>query len=281
MKKHTRKFKRRTKAKIDLNILSNRTKVIILLWIIVVALTFFIVPALSQNGVREKRFNASKLPLIIEDNYTNAPINATYLTEKLEIMFEASSLIGYKTFFTAYFFIETDSTVEEELDLGSNSSVVLYIKFSFLCNGQKFYEEWMFADLGIIGYGTIPSGYTPEISESKGIEMIEDDIVKLIDSSLLKRGRNILTLEISLAIKVFVKNIPKHSYYKLNINKFWCKVRPLDTDKDGILDPVDLLIGVNNTIASLSISVAGIPTCIVIEQRISKAVKRLLKPKNK
>lgn len=149
---------------------------------------------------------------------------------------------------------------------GQPEGAALIIYYNLTCNGREVgtYNETILAGLGGIGC---------DFLRREGDRNV-------VPSSLMVKGRNILQLNILIIITNITENTysddySDHYYGIRSKEDFYCKVKPLDRDLDGIYDAVDPLL-INNFLASFMACIVGVPLSMVAGRRLSK-MARLMK----
>ena len=209
--------------------LKPKAKLIILLLILITAIFTYIVPVMAMMNIGEKKFEAPT-PLEIKGNFSEiTSTEIPFAIEKINITFNMPP-IGYKAVFGGLVVIEMKGNINETNKGNSH----LYINFTITCNDHPilriivgcpipYGDEKTFLWIGLTEGISLPPG-------PRGINVVKDfhcNFLQIIDGKALKTRENILLLEVSISANIFEGKLPELSYYKVEVEEFWCKIIPL------------------------------------------------------
>jgi len=241
-----------------------------------------------QSGITQRRTSARNLPLVVE-GYTSQilPVNISYNVSipytkaKIEILFtiQKSEINFYDVFLNGWKHMEVRGLSNEtDYDGFTVVKFELYVFFNnhFVCNAIEFYELVDFG--GYDEYGDIASLFNVSVIQDR----LTGDTLKRIPAHLIKSsgGRCNLTLVINVSFETYRGELP-NCYFKYEIYKFYCVLKPRDADVDGIYDAVDLLLGLNNIFAILIFGISGAPISIFVEKKALKIARKVKSKRSK
>ncbi|MEM1540196.1 MAG: hypothetical protein QXJ07_02290 [Candidatus Bathyarchaeia archaeon] len=200
-----------------------------LIWLLLVAMLLIIAPLSAQSELKVMTDYYAPISL-----YTfNKNFTETTLKDFMEINIPFKILKGKPKNYN----LTTDFTWRMVIDSEGHDRVIS-VNYTFFLNDKYF--NWIREDFVGALKGTFGGGYPPQtISKSEALNV----------------GDNKLTIRVSIDAQA---NKSSRCYFRLEISNVHVKVKALDLDGDGILDPIDPLPSFNNYIGLPLFGIIGI-----------------------
>jgi hypothetical protein len=210
-------------------------------WMAILATLIIVNPVKAQSTVLpQARYDASESKYVIANE--NAKLSFTDLKDVI-IPFNVTtgSPSGFNT--TADFQMRVIMSCNDQ-----NKSV--RVKYTFFNNGVEV-DEIREDFVGLSGT-TIVGSYPPTV----------------IRSDAIQAGDNTLTIKVSVSSEVAKSETPCSFY--LEMSDVHLNVTAVDADNDGISDPVDPIIGMNNYAALPLLGTLAIPVSTIVVRMMPK-----------